>query len=92
MAGSDRGNMRCFEALGCGALMVSDTGNYPEGMEDGSTMLTYAGANDVKERIQDALNDLESSRSIAARGQALMRLQYSKDKQWAAFTDLVGRL
>lgn len=32
MAGRDRGNMRCFEAMGCGALLVSDAGNYPEGM------------------------------------------------------------
>jgi hypothetical protein len=32
MAGADRGNMRCFEAMGCGALLLSDEGNYPEGM------------------------------------------------------------
>ena len=35
MAGEDRGNMRCFEALGAGSLLLSDEGNYPEGMSDG---------------------------------------------------------
>src|SRR6202035_4082382 len=29
MAGTDRGNMRCFEAMGCGALLISDAGSYP---------------------------------------------------------------
>ena len=44
MAGPDRGNMRCFEAMGCGALLVSDVGNYPVGMEAGVTMETYASS------------------------------------------------
>ena len=35
MAGQDRGNMRCFEAMGCGALLVSDDGHYPRGNETG---------------------------------------------------------
>jgi hypothetical protein len=33
MVGRDRGNMRCFEAMGCGALLLSDEGNYPKGMK-----------------------------------------------------------
>src|SRR5205085_836537 len=37
MSGSDRGNMRCFEALGGGALLLTDEGNYPEGMMAGTT-------------------------------------------------------
>jgi hypothetical protein len=44
MAGTDRGNMRCFEAMGCGSLMVSDQGRYPEAMQNGMTMLLYEGA------------------------------------------------
>src|SRR5258708_36033204 len=34
MAEEDRGNLRCFEAMGCGALMISDRGRYPKGMEE----------------------------------------------------------
>src|SRR6202012_848162 len=36
-SGSDRGNMRCFETMGVGAMLLSDEGGYPEGMTDGET-------------------------------------------------------
>lgn len=92
MAGSDRGNMRCFEALGCGALLVSDQGNYPDGMEEGTTMLRYADAAEAKARIQSALTDPVSLRSIAMNGHQSVRTRYSKARQWADFAALVGRL
>jgi hypothetical protein len=42
IAGADRGNMRCFEAIGCGALLVSDEGNYPEGMRPAASKTSGA--------------------------------------------------
>jgi hypothetical protein len=33
MPSADRGNMRCFEALGSGSLLLTDEGNYPEGIQ-----------------------------------------------------------
>lgn len=92
MAGSDRGNMRCFEAMGCGALMISDQGIYPDGMENGTTIRLYADAHDAVEKIKMALMDLESLRSTASRGQQAVRERYSKEKQWTDFVALIGRL
>jgi len=90
MAGVDRGNMRCFEALGCGALMVSDRGVYPEGMVEGETMLGYDSADEAVAVIESALADRERLRAIAARGHALVRDRYSKARQWARFESIVG--
>ncbi len=92
MAGSDRGNMRCFETMGCGALMVSDEGHYPEGMENDTTMLVYADAAGAVRQIEHGLEDPVRARAIAARGRALVRQRYAKPRQWADFTSLVGRL
>lgn len=92
MAGIDRGNMRCFEAMGCGALMVSDQGRYPKGMLNGKTMLLYEGGGDVKEVIQRALADLNVLHTIALQGKKMMSEHYSKDKQWDDFVGLVGLL
>jgi spore maturation protein CgeB len=92
MAGSDRGNMRCFEALGCGALMVSDQGSYPNGMEDGATMLLYSNAKDARNKIQSALTDPVSLRVMATQGHEMLRANYSKSRQWSAFVSLVERL
>lgn len=92
MAGTDRGNMRCFEAMGCGSLMVSDQGRYPEAMQNGMTMLLYEGGGEAKELIQGALVNSDGSRAIALQGQRMIRERYSKSKQWTDFIALVGRL
>jgi hypothetical protein len=90
MAGPDRGNMRCFEAMGCGALMVSDQGNYPAGMDDGKSMLLYGGAEEARRSIERALVDYASARAIAMNGYQVARTHYSKSSQWKTFTELVG--
>ncbi len=90
MAGEDRGNMRCFEALGCGALMVSDHGRYPDGFVDGETMLAYRNAGEAAERTASILENWEQGRTIAARGGEMVRSRYSKAVQWKMFQELLG--
>ena len=92
LAGEDRGNMRCFEALGCGALMISDAGRYPQGMRDGVTMKTYDEPNTAVAAIESMLEDDSGRREIARRGHELVRHHYSKARQWAVFQSLVGGL
>jgi hypothetical protein len=92
MAGADRGNMRCFEALGCGALMVSDRGVYPEGMVEGETMLGYDSADEATSVIASALADPARLAGVAGRGHALVRDRYSKRHQWEQFTAIAGAL
>lgn len=87
MAGEDRGNMRCFEAMGCGALLVSDAGVYPEGMEPGRSLLTYNDAEDASRVIEAALADSTSS-VMAKRGHDTVADVYSKDRQWQDFQQL----
>lgn len=92
MAGADRGNMRCFEAMGCGALLVSDEGNYPEGMLSGENMLTYAGQDDVADVLAQALDNWSATRQVAAKGNLLMRNVYNKAGQWQDFLRIVGAM
>jgi len=92
MSGADRGNMRCFEAMGCGGLLVSDAGNYPEGMKAGETMLTYDSADDAPKVIADALDHWPGLAELARRGRGQISQLYSKSRQWQQFVDLVGRI
>ena len=92
MAGNDRGNMRCFEAMGCGALLVSDSGHYPDGMQDGVTMESYDTAEAAAGAISRCLLDWPRSAAIAARGRGRVQDIYSKAEQWRHFGDLVGRI
>ena len=92
MAGTDRGNMRCFEAMGCGALMVSDSGRYPEGMVDTETMVLYDDGPSATRVLERSLADPGASRAIAERGFRTMQHRYGKSAQWRAFVDLVANI
>ena len=92
MAGSDRGNMRCFEAMGCGALLVSDAGKYPEGMDQEETISTYKTGGDCLVQIETALSNWSETKKKAILGRRKIRELYSKERQWALFESLLERL
>ncbi|MGD9920012.1 MAG: glycosyltransferase [Pseudorhodoplanes sp.] len=89
MSGIDRGNMRCWESMGCGALLISDVGNYPEGMAAGKTMETYNSAADVISIIEGFLNEPTRLVQIACYGHQMIRKEYSKERQWQRFSELL---
>ncbi len=89
MAGPDRGNMRCWEAMGCGALLLSDAGVYPQGMTDGKTTVIYRNPEDAVAAVERALAEREERLCLAAAGNEMIRTRYSKDRQWARFQELL---
>jgi glycosyltransferase involved in cell wall biosynthesis len=92
MAGGDRGNMRCFEALGSGALLLSDRGNYPEGMTDGETIVTYGSPQQAVEQIRTFLAASGQRTRIAQAGHDMISTRYSKEVQWRRFEALVASI
>jgi Glycosyl transferases group 1 len=92
MAGDERGNMRCFEAMGCGALMVSDRGHYPKGMVDGVTMLTFDTPQGAVDTMAAALEAPARRLELARNAIDLMRTSYNKTVQWQNFKQLVDGL
>lgn len=89
MVGNDRGNMRCFEGMGCGALLLSDEGRYPGGMVPGSTLVTYTSPADAVARARSLLADDGRRKSIACEGHKMVSTQYSKETQWLRFQELL---
>lgn len=92
MAGRDRGNMRCFEAMGCGALLLSDAGNYPDGMVENETMVAYDSAEHCLDQIGEALTDWGKAKKIADSGRGRIRDLYSKERQWVLFKAILAGL
>lgn len=88
MASDFRGNMRCWEAMGCGALMLSDEGRYPPGMMPGRDFVTYRDSGDAIETIDRVLSGYDAFRPVAASGQTTMETRYTKEAQWTAFQNL----
>jgi hypothetical protein len=92
MAGEDRGNMRCFEAMGCGAVMVSDAGRYPTGMDAGRTFHAYRDPSEAVSVIEHALVHTSDSEAMRQEAKTLMRTAYNKAGQWQSFQRLVASL
>jgi Glycosyl transferases group 1 len=92
MAGVDRGNMRCFEALGGGSLLLSDAGNYPEGMSNGETIAMYGSPEQAVKQIRTLLGDSKKRSSIARAGHEMISTRYSKQAQWRRFEALVASI
>jgi glycosyltransferase involved in cell wall biosynthesis len=92
MAGADRGNMRCFEALGSQALLLSDQGNYPEGMTDGQTIAVYNSPQQAVDQVKALLERSETRLGIACAGHEMVSKRYSKEAQWKCFEVLVASI
>jgi glycosyltransferase involved in cell wall biosynthesis len=92
MAGADRGNMRCFEALGSAALLLSDDGNYPDGMKDGQTTVTYSSPEHAARQVRTLLEDSPERSRIARAGHEMVSTRYSKEAQWERFEALVASI
>ena len=90
MAGVDRGNMRCFEAMGCGCVLVTDDGHYPDGMVDRQTMLTYGNSAEAVASIQIALREPARAQTLADNAGLMIRAKYGKAHQWLAFQALLA--
>jgi hypothetical protein len=89
MSGDDRGNMRCFEGMGCGSLLLSDDGKYPEGMASGRTLITYDSPADAIAQIQWLLANGNQRETIARGGHEMVSTKYSKEVQWLRFQGLL---
>ena len=90
MSGVDRGNMRCFESMGCKGLLVSDEGAYPAGMIAGQTLVTYQSPSDLVGKLRELLGAPQVITGIAQAGHEMVTRQYSKQVQWTAFNALVS--
>lgn len=88
MAGADRGNMRCFEAMGCGAVLLSDEGNYPDGMLPDCTMKNWTSPMDAVKQVEALLGDAAASARLARSGHDMVTHDYSKSRQWQRFVEL----
>jgi hypothetical protein len=92
MSGDDRGNMRCFESMGCRGLLLSDEGVYPAGMVGGQTLVTYQSPADLVVKLRELLEAPGVAMGIAQAGHDMVTRKYSKQVQWSAFEALVSNI
>tara|TARA_B100000686_G_C16766508_1_gene962182 strand:- start:1000 stop:2109 length:1110 start_codon:yes stop_codon:yes gene_type:complete len=90
IAGLIRGNMRCWEAMGCGACMLGTEGLYPEGFIAGENFETFNSIADLKMKIDSLLSDNDRRLDIANKGKEMISKVWSKERQWIDFQKIVS--
>jgi hypothetical protein len=71
--------------MGCGVLLLTDTGRYPEGMEDGTTKRVYDSVGDAVRIVRECFSNMISTKRIAASGLALVKERCSEGEQYRNF-------
>lgn len=84
-AGEYKFNMRNFETTGCGAMLLSDKGIYPEGFVEGDSYVEYEGFDNLMEKATYYLENEEERLRIANKGRETISQIYSKENQWKEF-------
>lgn len=90
LAENYRGNMRCFEALGCGCAMLSDEGVYPDGLTPGTHFATFKDPDDAISRTEALLGAPTELQRLATAGRTFVEEDFSKERQWLIFQKLVA--
>ena len=80
-----KSNMRLYEAIGCGAFLISEKGCYPEGFVPDEDFYTYTDSKSLFEQIERVLSDWEVHSKIAERTRLKISNLYSKKNQWELF-------
>ena len=87
-----KSNMRLFEAIGLGAFLISEEGNYPDGFEPGIDFYTYGSIPELIAQIERVLADWPRHSETARRSQRKISALYNKERQWNEFQDFVTSL
>lgn len=87
-----KSNMRLFEAIGLGAFLISEEGNYPAGFSPGKDFYTYRDAREMFEQIERVLEDWPQHAAIAERTRQKISSLYTKERQWRDFKLFIASL
>ena len=87
-----RDNMRNYEAISGGALLISEDGIYPEGLVPEEDFLTFKDTEELFTQIDNALTLPDQGSSMASKAKEKLKTRYSKSVQWRRFQEVINQL
>jgi hypothetical protein len=85
-------NMRNYESIGCGAVMIGEDGIYPDHFEPNKDFYTYRTTNELFAKIDQVLSLPDQGTEMVKNARNKLRLVYSKEEQWNGFVEAVNSL
>ena len=91
VAGDNAGNMRMFQATGCGSCLVTEhSENISDLFEPEHEVLTYRTKEELLEVVRDALRNRERTRAIGRAGQERTLRQHSLHRFFLDISEAFG--
>lgn len=87
-----KSNLRVFEAIGHGAFLISECGNYPDGLSPDIDFYTYSSFGELTEKIKFVLSRWPEHKVKAQVASEKIRSIFSKDSQWEQFKKIVSQI
>ncbi|MGN6384701.1 MAG: glycosyltransferase family protein [Verrucomicrobiota bacterium] len=91
VAGAYRGNIRCYEAVSCGAYMLGQEGVYPDEFR-GVPFSVYNSDSEAAKLTEALLRDPKELVRKGAEAKEMLAQRCSKEKQWEQFLALVDSI
>lgn len=82
-------NMRNYETTGCGALLVSEDGVYPDHFIPNKDFYAYRSNSELFKILDQVLSQPDLSTEIATKTKMKIQTVYSKQEQWYKFEKAV---
>lgn len=84
-----KSNMRLFEAIGCGSILMSENGPYPDGFVEGEHYIGYNNVQQLIRRLPELKKNYSQIRQAMEPKLEQIRQRYSKHNQWLRFQEIV---
>ncbi len=82
-------NMRNYETIGCGSLLIGEDGIYPEHFISNKDFYTYRSSIELFERIEQVLSMKDQGLEMAQKTRNKLKTIYSKENQWINFQKII---
>jgi hypothetical protein len=82
-------NMRIFESIGNGALLISPRGRHPDGIEEGLDYLAFGNMEELRQTIARAAAAPEEIAAFAEGAQTRLFENFGKGKQYNHFIEFI---
>lgn len=85
-------NMRNYETIGCGALLISEDGIYPNHFIPNKDFYVYRSTSELFTKIEQILSLPDQGFNLAESTREKLKVIYSKENQWQNFLTVINSL
>jgi len=87
-----KSNMRMFETLNCGSLLISEAGSYPEGFVPGKNFIEYQDLTDLLKKLPEVFSQFKELKDNMHPYVQNVMITYTKRNQWTRFKSIISQL